>query len=392
MKILVLAEGDAETRDSWSGTSLSVVQHLRGLGHSVQTANVDLGGLWRVWTVLQQYSLNRKRWWVKYHLGATPFRRRSAEAAKRLRMSQSVDVILQFGGTFAPKDRGNVPYVLYCDGNIELSWYGRSTGNNDASVLSRTEADAIRARELLVYRNADAILTISERLRESFIQDFGIPADRVLTVYAGPNFDTAAGPPPASSKNPDPTILFMGRQFHRKGGDLLLAAFRLVKEEIPDARLVIAGPTDLAVEQPGVEVLGFIAKDTPSGEQELRRQYSEAHVFCMPSRFEGFAISFLEAMWFGLPCVSTHPPWSPPEMIVDGETGFTVAPEDTSALAARLVLLLRDGRLASDMGERGRRRVLELFTWPAVALRIEAALIAAAKEARPKRKANELLT
>jgi alpha-maltose-1-phosphate synthase len=375
VRILVLAEGDPETLDSWSGTSLSVVRHLRALGHDLRTGDADLMGWERAWAVARAFSPNRKRWWVKYHLGAGPFRRRSRRAGRHISANPEIDLIYQFGATFAPAGREKTPYVLYCDGNIELAWKARAVARNDASVLCRSEADQIHRREAQVYRGAAAILTISERLRESFIEDFEIPPDRVTTVYAGPNFDTSEIPirPPRREATP-PTVLFIGRQFFRKGGDLLLKAFQGVRRRLPDARLVIVGPTEAPAAQEGVEFRGFIDKSTPEGETELRSLYSDADLFCMPSRFEGFAISFLEAMFFGLPCVSTRAPWTPPEMIVDGETGFLVEPEDVGALEDRMVQLLSDPELALEMGRKGRTRVEENFTWPVVAQRMEAAL------------------
>jgi alpha-maltose-1-phosphate synthase len=373
MKILLLTEGDAETRDSWSGTSLSVLEHLRARGHEVRTEDVDLTGGARLLAIAGEFSMNRKRWWVKYHLGPRPFRMRSARAGRAIRRHSDVDVIFQFGATFAPVGAGAIPVVLYCDGNMELSWKGRHVAPNDASVLDRDEADRVAAREREVYRSATTILSISDRLRESFIEDFQIPPERVKTVFAGPNFDLDRIPVIDRPRDDGPpTVLFVGRQFHRKGGDLLLRSFERVRHQMPKARLVVIGPDRL--DDPfgeGVDFRGFLNKDTRIGEEALFGAYAEADVFCMPSRFEGFAISFLEAMAFGLPCVSTRPPWAPPEMIVDGETGFLVDPEDEVALADRLISLLKDPQKAGEMGRAGRERLHARFTWPSVVAHME---------------------
>jgi glycosyltransferase involved in cell wall biosynthesis len=235
--------------------------------------------------------------------------------------------------------------------------------------------EQIAEREDSVYRDARRILSISERLRESFVNDFAVASECTKTVFAGPNFDVASiRPRRRRQPGAPPTVLFVGRQFVRKGGDLLLAAFARVRREIPSARLIIVGPRDLREVPGGVMFRGFINKDTPEGLRELEDLYEQADLFCMPSRFEGFAISFLEAMLFGLPCVSTWPRWTPPEMIRDGETGFAVEPEDTDALADRMLQLLRDPELAQRMGAAGRARVEKHFTWSAVAQSIDEAL------------------
>ena len=68
-------------------------------------------------------------------------------------------------------------------------------------------------------------------------------ADRVTAIYTGPNMDLCAIDAAARTRpeNAPPTVLFVGRQFHRKGGDLLVESFRRVRGCLPGARLVIAG-------------------------------------------------------------------------------------------------------------------------------------------------------
>ena len=113
MKILLLCEGDAETRASWSGISKSVVDHLRELDHTVFTGNVDLVGMTRWATIALMWSPNRFRWWVKYHLAGLPFELRSRRAAEIIRAHRDrVDVILQFGATFEPRGREGLPYAI----------------------------------------------------------------------------------------------------------------------------------------------------------------------------------------------------------------------------------------------------------------------------------------
>jgi glycosyltransferase involved in cell wall biosynthesis len=100
-------------------------------------------------------------------------------------------------------------------------------------------------------------------------------------------------------------------------------------------------------------------------------------VFCLPTRFEPFGIAFLEAMHWGLPCVGTDT-GAVAEMIVDGDTGYAVPPDDVDALERSLCRLLRDRQLARRMGNAGRARVLSHFTWPAVVDRMSRVLAAVA--------------
>jgi glycosyltransferase involved in cell wall biosynthesis len=164
-------------------------------------------------------------------------------------------------------------------------------------------------------------------------------------------------------------VLFVGRQFERKGGDLLLTAFRAVRERVAGARLVIIGPERLDVQQEGVEFVGFLEKDRADHRARLLDAYANADVFCLPTRFEPFGIVYLEAMYFGLPCVGTNA-WAVPEMITDRVSGYTVPVGDVNALSDRLVRLLTDRSLARRMGDAGRARAENHFTWRAVVERM----------------------
>lgn len=367
-RMLLLSEGDAESWDSWSGTSRSVLTGLRQLGHDVISGDVDIYGVRRPLIGLTQFSPNRQRWWVKYHLGRIPFEVRSHNASRILqKLTGRYDGILQFGATFLPNLPRSIPSFLYCDGNIALSSHARPSGQSEACYLTDREIYGVKERETRIYRAASHIFTISERLRESFIDDFGIESNKVTTVYAGANLpdvhfhanshDSFPGPP---------TILFVGRNFERKGGDVLLSAFRRVREEVPEARLLLLGPEGLRIGEKNVTCLGLIDKDSEGGAEKIANIYRSAHVFCMPTRYEGLSISFLEAMNFGLPCVSTYNDWARPEMIVPGDTGLVVPRDDDAGLAQALVELLSDPDRARGMGERGKVRARSVFTWKRV--------------------------
>jgi glycosyltransferase involved in cell wall biosynthesis len=259
--------------------------------------------------------------------------------------------------------------VLVCDSNIRLAIEGALTGHTQAVALTPRELRDVEQREAAVYSGAAAIFTLSERTRRSFIDGFGLPPEQVHTVHAGPNFDTISFGADDLPHDHAPTVLFVGRRFERKGGDVLLAAFREVKRQIPTAVLTIVGPDELGEIEPGVVSLGFLSKDQPEQWAALVAAYRAADVFCLPTRFEPLGIAFIEAMHFALPCIGTDAS-AVREMVVDGETGFIVPPDDVPALTERLLRLLRDRSLARRMGAAGRSRAQRCFSWAAVADRM----------------------
>jgi glycosyltransferase involved in cell wall biosynthesis len=251
--------------------------------------------------------------------------------------------------------------------------------------MSLAELESIGSEHARRYRNASAIFTISEKLRQSFIELYGISPHKVHTAYAGPNFDSAlindALSIPKCSKSP--TVLFIAKEFHRKGGDTVAEALKTM----PKVKLIFAGSKKLPKEFEGlsnVEHLGLLDKSDPAQMQRILSAYREADTLVLPSRQDPFPTVIREAMFFGLPCIASDI-WAMPEMIVNGETGFLVPPNDPHALSDRLKALLEDSALRARLGRAARARAEQMFSWEAVSDVLDKGLRAAAY--KPERKA-----
>ena len=219
MKVLFLCEGDAETHDSWSGVSRSVVTHLRAAGHTVVTGDVDLYGAARIRLAAETVSFDRKRWWVRYHLNQSGFRARSRRAAQCVREAgDDIDVILQVGATFQVPQGTVTPLALYCDSNIVFARKAGPSGYSEAAVLSPAEIEVIRAQEEGVYSRADRIFAMSHMVNRSFVEDFDLPPERLMTVHCAPNIPFPELGASGIAPTEPPTVLFVGRDFDRKGG------------------------------------------------------------------------------------------------------------------------------------------------------------------------------
>ena len=96
-------------------------------------------------------------------------------------------------------------------------------------------------------------------------------------------------------------------------------------------------------------------------EEDLIAAFTAADVFVLPSEWEAFGIVLLEAMACRTPCICSDL-GGPPEVVVDGETGFLVAPEDPPALAEALQWLREHRKQAWAMGIAGRERAQRLFS------------------------------
>jgi glycosyltransferase involved in cell wall biosynthesis len=231
-----------------------------------------------------------------------------------------------------------------------------------ASPRVRTEAIDWQ-RE--IFDGCERIFVLSDWTARSVTGDYQQPREKVITVGAGANLPEEL--PPRAPDALAPAILFVGLDWEQKGGPLLYAAFRRVRARIPRARLVVVGcsPQELRGE-PGVEVLGRLARSVPEEEARLLHAYATASCFCIAPRVDAFPNVLLEAGAFGIPVVSTDE-GSRAEAVVDRVTGRLVRPNDPDALADALAELLADPALAARYGEAGSKRVRERFTWPIVA-------------------------
>jgi glycosyltransferase involved in cell wall biosynthesis len=222
-----------------------------------------------------------------------------------------------------------------------------------------------------VYRNIDLIFTMSDQLRGSFVEDFGIDERKVVTIGAGVNLERMPALLPDKDYD-SKKILFIGVDFERKGGEVLLRAFRAVRTAHPRSRLLIIGPHQLNLAPEladGVDYFGFLTKSDPAQRARLDRAFAEASLFVMPSLYEPFGIAPLEAMLHGIPAVLTAA-WAFPEMVIPGMHGELVESGDSASLAETIDRLLRDPVALKRMGLLARERVLERFTWPAVVSRL----------------------
>ncbi len=218
------------------------------------------------------------------------------------------------------------------------------------------------ARETDAYLAARHVFAFSRETQRSLVADYGVPADRVSVVGAGINVH--ALPEPSTGPASPPTILFVGNDFERKGGPALLEAFTLVRQAVPDSRLVLVGTTPPVAPSPGVEVLGRVRD-----RGRVLALYRDASVFCLPSVFDPFPLVLLEAMAHALPVVATTT-CGVPDILTHGEDGLLVPMQDPSALAATVIGVLQDRQAAAALGEAARRRVLGAFTWDHVVARM----------------------
>ena len=221
------------------------------------------------------------------------------------------------------------------------------------------------AMEKTAYESARLTFTTSNFARDSLVEDYVMPPERVVCAFSGTNANPAR-PAALARSIGGKIILFIGIDWVRKGGPDLLKAFDLVAANHPEALLHIVGCSP-AVRHPRVRTFGQLPLD------KVADQLAGADVFCLPSYFEPSPVAVVEAMHHGLPTVGTRV-GGMSDRIIDGETGWLVEAGDIPGLARSLSALLDDPAQRSSMGEAGRLLAGKEFTWEATGRRLAAGI------------------
>jgi glycosyltransferase involved in cell wall biosynthesis len=252
-----------------------------------------------------------------------------------------------------------IPFYLYQDLSYDALITARDGTDALADLLSITPATVARRRErqLAIYERATGIIAMSRWFGRALVDQTGVPAGKVHVVHPGVSAQQALSGNgaasgmtehrPAGTAGPERVpprrqLLFVGNDFYRKGGDLVVAALAVLRREHdPRITLTVAGPKTWP--QPGeppdgVRFLGSL----PAG--EVARLYDSHDLFVMPSRMEPFGIVFAEAIARGLPCIARDA-YAMPEIVTPGVSGALVTGDDVGELAATIAATLADDAL-----------------------------------------------
>jgi glycosyltransferase involved in cell wall biosynthesis len=213
--------------------------------------------------------------------------------------------------------------------------------------VERTKA-ALNRRSLCA---AVKIIAMSQWAKRSLLFDYGVAESTVEVIPV--SVDTRIWAP-ARVREDDGIVrfLFVGGDFVRKGGDLLLRWAKTTSARGWEIHVVTREAVPVT---PGVEV-HRLDNNSPA----LLDLARSCDVFVLPSRGDCSSFACVEALAVGLPVITTRV-GGVPELIADGETGFTIPPSDFDALSDRMTHLLNSRSIRSAMSAAARQRALDLY-------------------------------
>lgn len=250
-----------------------------------------------------------------------------------------------------------LPHFLYTDhthlANLGYPHFDRRTLRSDKWI----------SLERAMYHKAALNFVRSTNIAASLIEDYDCPRERVVLVGVGSNAKVIDGEPNNDGYG-NKNILFVGVDWEGKGGPELVEAFKAVLEVQPDAQLTIVGCSP-KIEVPNCHIVGRVPLE------EVSQYYTNASVFCLPTKREPFGVVIVEAMHHKLPIVSTRI-GAIPDLVVPDKNGYLVEPGDVENLTKALLDLIGDPVKCKRFGGEGYRKVVEDYNWDEVALRMKA--------------------
>lgn len=224
--------------------------------------------------------------------------------------------------------------------------------------------------QMRVARRVERVVTVSSSSKRDIHAQMGVALDRMHVVPVGVDHERFR-PLPGVGRVPGRLMTTASADVPLKGLVPLLEAVAKLRTERPEVHLVVIGkPREGSTIPATLDRLGLAGAVTfVSGvsDERIVELYAEASVAVVPSLYEGFSLPAVEAMASGVPLVATTGGALPEVVGTGGDTGILVEPNDPEALAAALRSVLDDPARARALGEGGRRRVLNRFTWRACA-------------------------
>lgn len=241
-----------------------------------------------------------------------------------------------------------VEYLLYLREHDPVTY-----AYSDFAKIPKKQLEKRAVVQKEFYKHCECIFTMGEWLADFLRGRY--PKNKIKAVGVGINVPAL---PADYSQKKGNKILFVGRDFERKGGNVVVESFQILRKKyLKDAELFIAGPNENPVNEEieGITYVGNIDAE------ELQHYFKICDIFCMPSYFEPYGIVFCEALVNGLPCIARNS-FAMKEIITDGQTGYLLENDDAEVLASKMYQLLKNEEIIRNV-RANRENYIERYSW-----------------------------
>lgn len=358
-KLIVMYTIDHKNpKNTWSGTSYSLTEALKNF-FEVEVVDLYEGFLLRLISKIKEHCFK----FFQPFFGTIYDFLLKRKASFLLRKYRGVPVL-----EIANEVKIRKPYYIYQDLSLAVLNREKDALNNkningggirnDWSSKELSRKIKVQKR---IYDTVEAAFFMGNWVTEGMKELYPELAHKFFFAGGGVNKDFSLDDITLDDK--EPIVLFVGIDFLRKGGDLVLKAFNILKENYhSNAKLYIAGPSRFDNDKlEDVYFLGNVSR------QELSLILKKSTIFCMPSRFEAYGLAFPEALSFGNLCIGRN--CYEMSYFINDKNGKLIEGDNVEKLADFMYDLLEDKKklqVAIDNID----KVRDYYSWNLVAKRI----------------------
>lgn len=320
MKIAYITEGNPLDKNSWSGTDFYVRKALLDLGYDVYCISIPKPK--KSYKLLQKifYKIIRKNYNYKRSIDYCNY----CASYIKTHIISDTDLIFALGSFCISQLKVNIPIIFYTDGVFSLTsrmydWY---------SNMPKTLYNQQDKIEQSALENCSKAIVSSECLIPEILTHYNTDSNKLAVVPLGANLDIIPTETEISLdiekriNNKELNILFVGVDWNRKGGNIVLKTTELIASHNVAIKLHLVGCKKVPDLLPHFVINhGFLSKNNKKTYNELINLYKNCHFLFVPSIGECYGLVFCEASAYGLPSIS-HNIGGIPTIIKNGKNGY----------------------------------------------------------------------
>lgn len=351
--VLLISSASGNPRDvkTWSGTPFNIVNSFEKLGRPISTFYYQLDmfqkSLCRIHHRISGYGCDVNRGYLSRFL--------RAKSLSKYAGKNRINKILHTGTLDLPVEANinNSEHFLFCDSTWNL-WSRYATNINNYTKKMMQLAESLEKK---AYGQIKHFFTISKYVRNNLIEHYRVSPHKITVVGTGiGNIRAFYG----EKDYEHGYILFIAKsRFKDKGGDLLIAGFKIALKKFPHLKLIVVGNDEykkFLKETRNLIVKGHISW------QELEKLFHNAALFTMPAINEPWGLVYLEALMCRVPILGLNRN-SLPEITQEGRFGFLVQNESPRSIAKAIIDAFANTNRLKEMGILGQKYCMENFSW-----------------------------
>lgn len=338
MKIAYLSISDPLNKKFWAGNIFYIAQALQKDGHEVEFLGpmkvpVILDKFLRAYAKFNRI-IFRREYLAKCNLILSWYAARQFE--KKLKDKNYDCICAPSESSAVAFLKTNIPIVYITDTTFKLITHYYNEFKK-IPWISKLEGNILEKKTL---KKSNSIFYSSIWAAESAVQDYNVSPEKITITPMGANLDEIPERDTIFQKlnNKELTLLFLGSDWYRKGGDIALETLKFLKySHGVKSKLIVCGckiPSQL--EGANVEVIPFLNKNKKEDALKLNELFSSAHFLFVPTRADCTLLTAGEANAYGLPVITTET-GGVPEVVKDAVNGYCLPYTATGNTYAALI-------------------------------------------------------